>query len=175
MQTLGMEISAIFIGLFLSLSLCELNSALKQSTGLTEEKCCAGVSSEVSSVLCKLRGTTRLPVFSMDGDYVIGGVFAIHHYTHTPVHNYTTMPEPLKCTGRLVRGQSGGYEDVILYGVRHVLLYMMLQSFCVIFKMLANICCITKIKNKRQIKPFLNYMFTIFKYVHYGLISNPAL
>ncbi|XP_073350090.1 extracellular calcium-sensing receptor-like [Pagrus major] len=37
----------------------------------------------------------------MDGDYVIGGVFAIHHYTHTPVHNYTTMPEPLKCTGSI--------------------------------------------------------------------------
>ncbi|XP_073350172.1 extracellular calcium-sensing receptor-like [Pagrus major] len=37
----------------------------------------------------------------MDGDYVIGGVFAIHHYTHRPVHNYTTMPEPLKCTGSI--------------------------------------------------------------------------
>ncbi|XP_073350152.1 extracellular calcium-sensing receptor-like [Pagrus major] len=96
-----MEISALFIGLILSLSLCELNSALKQSTGLTEERTGAGVSSEASSVKCKLQGTTRLPAFSMDGDYVIGGVFGIHHYMHTPVHNYTTMPEPLKCTGSI--------------------------------------------------------------------------
>ncbi|XP_028429523.1 extracellular calcium-sensing receptor [Perca flavescens] len=34
----------------------------------------------------------------MDGDYVIGGVFSIHHYMHTVKHNYTTMPEPLRCT-----------------------------------------------------------------------------
>ncbi|XP_073350181.1 extracellular calcium-sensing receptor-like [Pagrus major] len=37
----------------------------------------------------------------MDGDYAIGGVFGIRYYTHTPVHNYTTIPEPLKCTGRI--------------------------------------------------------------------------
>ncbi|XP_027136163.1 extracellular calcium-sensing receptor [Larimichthys crocea] len=37
----------------------------------------------------------------MDGDYVIGGVFSIHHYMHTVKHNYTTMPEPLRCTGRV--------------------------------------------------------------------------
>ncbi|XP_036934234.1 extracellular calcium-sensing receptor-like [Acanthopagrus latus] len=38
-----------------------------------------------------------MPVFSMDGDYIIGGVFSIHHYTHTVKHNYTTMPEPQMC------------------------------------------------------------------------------
>ncbi|XP_078022921.1 extracellular calcium-sensing receptor-like [Epinephelus lanceolatus] len=38
----------------------------------------------------------------MDGDYVIGGVFAIHHYMHTLKYNYTTMPEPLRCTGSIV-------------------------------------------------------------------------
>uniref|UniRef100_A0A4W6FGL2 G-protein coupled receptors family 3 profile domain-containing protein n=1 Tax=Lates calcarifer TaxID=8187 RepID=A0A4W6FGL2_LATCA len=48
-----------------------------------------------------LLGTTRLPVFSMDGDYIIGGVFSIHHYIHTVKHNYTTMPEPLRCTGSI--------------------------------------------------------------------------
>ncbi|XP_028428741.1 extracellular calcium-sensing receptor-like [Perca flavescens] len=37
----------------------------------------------------------------MDGDYVIGGVFSIHHYMHTVKHNYTTMPEPLRCTGSI--------------------------------------------------------------------------
>ncbi|XP_051252923.1 extracellular calcium-sensing receptor-like isoform X2 [Dicentrarchus labrax] len=37
----------------------------------------------------------------MDGDYVIGGVFSIHYYMHTVKHNYTTMPEPLRCTGSI--------------------------------------------------------------------------
>ncbi|KAM9358884.1 extracellular calcium-sensing receptor-like [Symphorus nematophorus] len=37
----------------------------------------------------------------MDGDYVIGGVFSIHRYMHTVKRNYTTMPEPLSCTGRI--------------------------------------------------------------------------
>uniref|UniRef100_UPI003AAD0380 extracellular calcium-sensing receptor-like n=1 Tax=Centroberyx gerrardi TaxID=166262 RepID=UPI003AAD0380 len=37
----------------------------------------------------------------MDGDFVIGGVFSIHHYMHTVKHNYTSMPEPLRCTGSM--------------------------------------------------------------------------
>ncbi|XP_078022913.1 extracellular calcium-sensing receptor-like [Epinephelus lanceolatus] len=37
----------------------------------------------------------------MDGDYIIGGVFSIHYYMHTVKHNYTTMPEPLRCTGSM--------------------------------------------------------------------------
>nr|XP_046244556.1 extracellular calcium-sensing receptor-like [Scatophagus argus] len=37
----------------------------------------------------------------MDGDYVIGGVFSIHHYKQTVDNKYTTMPEPLKCTGSI--------------------------------------------------------------------------
>ena len=77
---------------------------LKQSIGFTERRSDAGVSTEASSVNCKLQGTTRLPVFSMNGDYVIGGVFSIHTYKHTLMHDYTTIPEPQRCTGRLVRG-----------------------------------------------------------------------
>uniref|UniRef100_A0A4W6CAJ9 G-protein coupled receptors family 3 profile domain-containing protein n=1 Tax=Lates calcarifer TaxID=8187 RepID=A0A4W6CAJ9_LATCA len=104
-----MEISALFIGLRLALSLFELNSALvngyreglKQRAVLTEARSNDGVSTEATSVKCKLQGTTRLPVFSMDGDYIIGGVFSIHHYIHTVKHNYTTMPEPLRCTGSI--------------------------------------------------------------------------
>ncbi|XP_053278773.1 extracellular calcium-sensing receptor-like [Pleuronectes platessa] len=38
----------------------------------------------------------------MDGDYVVGGVFSIHHYMHKVRYNYTTMPEPLRCTGSIV-------------------------------------------------------------------------
>ncbi|XP_036973273.1 extracellular calcium-sensing receptor-like [Acanthopagrus latus] len=37
----------------------------------------------------------------MDGDYVIGGVFSIRYYEQTEMHNYTTIPEPHKCTGRI--------------------------------------------------------------------------
>uniref|UniRef100_A0A671U4Z4 G-protein coupled receptors family 3 profile domain-containing protein n=1 Tax=Sparus aurata TaxID=8175 RepID=A0A671U4Z4_SPAAU len=37
----------------------------------------------------------------MDGDYAIGGVFSIHRYMHAVMHNYTMMPEPLRCTGRI--------------------------------------------------------------------------
>ncbi|KAI9538771.1 hypothetical protein NQZ68_012424 [Dissostichus eleginoides] len=48
-----------------------------------------------------LPGTTRQPAFSMDGDYVIGGVFSIHSNMHTVKHNYTTMPEPLSCAGSI--------------------------------------------------------------------------
>ncbi|KAF1394154.1 hypothetical protein PFLUV_G00023580 [Perca fluviatilis] len=105
-----MEISALCIGLILSLGLCELNSALalngseddvKQRAGLTEDRTGAGVSTQTSSVKCKRQGTTRLPVFSTDGDYVIGGVFSIHQYVYTVNNNYTTMPEPLRCTGSI--------------------------------------------------------------------------
>ncbi|XP_060929559.1 extracellular calcium-sensing receptor-like [Limanda limanda] len=38
----------------------------------------------------------------MDGDYVVGGVFSIHYYMHKVRYNYTTMPEPLRCTGSIV-------------------------------------------------------------------------
>ncbi|XP_051252908.1 extracellular calcium-sensing receptor-like isoform X2 [Dicentrarchus labrax] len=105
-----MEISTLFIGLILSLGLCELNSALalngsgdglKESAELTEDRTVAGFSTEASSDKCKLQGSTRLPAFSMDGDYVIGGVFSIHSYMHTVKQNYTTKPEPLKCTGSI--------------------------------------------------------------------------
>uniref|UniRef100_A0A3B3BN88 G-protein coupled receptors family 3 profile domain-containing protein n=1 Tax=Oryzias melastigma TaxID=30732 RepID=A0A3B3BN88_ORYME len=54
-----------------------------------------------SFIVCNLRGATHSPVFSMDGDFVIGGVFAIHYNMMTEIHNHNTMPEPPKCTGRL--------------------------------------------------------------------------
>ncbi|XP_062242620.1 extracellular calcium-sensing receptor-like [Platichthys flesus] len=37
----------------------------------------------------------------MDGDFVVGGVFSIHYSMHTVKYNYTTMPEPLRCTGSI--------------------------------------------------------------------------
>ncbi|KAM4742039.1 extracellular calcium-sensing receptor-like [Anableps anableps] len=37
----------------------------------------------------------------MDGEYVIGGVFAIHYKELTRIQNYTTVPEPPTCTGSI--------------------------------------------------------------------------
>ncbi|XP_075891818.1 extracellular calcium-sensing receptor-like [Nelusetta ayraudi] len=37
----------------------------------------------------------------MDGDYIIGGVFSIHHYREEMKHEYTTRPEPSRCTGSI--------------------------------------------------------------------------
>uniref|UniRef100_A0A3P9J6P5 Extracellular calcium-sensing receptor-like n=1 Tax=Oryzias latipes TaxID=8090 RepID=A0A3P9J6P5_ORYLA len=56
---------------------------------------------DASSVKCKLRGTTRLPAFSKDGDFVIGGVFSIHYTMYTDIHIHATMPEPPKCIGSI--------------------------------------------------------------------------
>lgn len=81
-----MEIFALFIGLMLSHILCKLNIALAMNISgnhlkprFADVRSDAGVSTEASSVKCSLQGTTHLPAFSMDGDYVIGGFFSIHH------------------------------------------------------------------------------------------------
>ena len=133
-DTLDMGGSALFTGLILYLSVCELSSViaftgsgydLKQEAWLIEETSDTGVSTEASSVKCKLQGTARMPVFSMDGDYIIGGVFSIHHYTHTVKHNYTTMPEPQMCKRRSVKGRCGGSEEYTLYVDRNISVYFL--------------------------------------------------
>lgn len=101
-----MEFSALLIGLRLALGLFEMNSALassdsddriKQMADYTQ----AGAATTVEA-LCNLQDAPRRPAFSMDGDYIIGGVFSIHYNMQVVMHNYTTKPEPLRCTGRLV-------------------------------------------------------------------------
>ncbi|KAF3847604.1 hypothetical protein F7725_020632 [Dissostichus mawsoni] len=75
--------------------LCELKSVLvlnsfgdgvKKAAGLTGDRTAAVLSTNASSVTC----TTRQPAFSMDGDYVIGGVFSIHSpcTLHLVVYHY---------------------------------------------------------------------------------------
>uniref|UniRef100_A0A3Q2R2D1 Extracellular calcium-sensing receptor-like n=1 Tax=Fundulus heteroclitus TaxID=8078 RepID=A0A3Q2R2D1_FUNHE len=44
-------------------------------------------------------GTPRVPAFTEDGDFVIGGVFSIHFKLYTVVYDYTTKPAPPRCTG----------------------------------------------------------------------------
>lgn len=107
-----MEIFGVFIALMVSLILCELNPSfalhfyvndLKQRAGLREGRKHPGLGTEGPALKCELRGTARLPVFSADGDYIIGGVFSIRRYKQTVKHNYTATPEPVRCTGRLVK------------------------------------------------------------------------
>uniref|UniRef100_A0A3P9P8L7 Extracellular calcium-sensing receptor-like n=1 Tax=Poecilia reticulata TaxID=8081 RepID=A0A3P9P8L7_POERE len=52
-------------------------------------------------VQCTLQGTPRVSAFSKDGDFVIGGIFSIHYQLYTVIYNYTTKPEPPRCTGSL--------------------------------------------------------------------------
>lgn len=104
-----MEFTFLSLGLRLALTLLGMKSALPlndlgfgQRADHTQGRAGAGASPEVSSVTCKLQGTAHPPAFSMDGDYIIGGVFSIHSYMDTVKHNYTAVPTPLRCTGRLV-------------------------------------------------------------------------
>lgn len=76
---------------------------LKQSVEPIKALTGAGVSTETSLMKCTLQGTPRLPAFSTDGDFVIGGVFAIHYEVRTGTHHYNSKPEVLMCAGRLVR------------------------------------------------------------------------
>uniref|UniRef100_A0A3Q3GK45 Extracellular calcium-sensing receptor-like n=1 Tax=Kryptolebias marmoratus TaxID=37003 RepID=A0A3Q3GK45_KRYMA len=48
---------------------------------------------------CTLQGSPRLPAFSVDGDVIIGGIFVLHYKVQTVLNNYTTKPEPARCTG----------------------------------------------------------------------------
>uniref|UniRef100_A0A3B4VQP7 Extracellular calcium-sensing receptor-like n=1 Tax=Seriola dumerili TaxID=41447 RepID=A0A3B4VQP7_SERDU len=113
----------------LALSFLELNSTLalnlswtglKQRAGLTEAKSGAGVSAEASSVKCKLQGAARLPAFSMDGDYVIGGVFSIHNYMHTVKHNYTTMPEPLRLSVCRIDSRELRFSRAMVFAIQEI-------------------------------------------------------
>lgn len=101
-KTHRMEICALLLGL---ISLCDLNSAgdlkasgngMKQQFRLREDRTDAAA----PSMRCQFLGSARLPAFSMDGDFVIGGAFSLHHYKVRLNHNYSSMPEPLRCSGR---------------------------------------------------------------------------
>lgn len=67
--------------------------------------------SGLESVRCRLQGTPRPPAFSQHGDFVIGGVFSMHYNMHTVDHSYTSMPEPLQCTGRSVNARENRGQD----------------------------------------------------------------
>lgn len=110
-----MEIWEIFLPfkrLRLALSLLELISVvvlggsvcgLKQNIESIDSLTGAGVNIKASSIQCTLQGTPRFPALSVGGDFVVGGAFSLHYTQDAVSYNYTTKPEPPRCTGRLVR------------------------------------------------------------------------
>ncbi|XP_028681613.2 extracellular calcium-sensing receptor-like [Erpetoichthys calabaricus] len=49
--------------------------------------------------VCNLWRKTELPMFSKDGDIIIGGIFSLHDSPTDPSLTYTTMTEVSKCKG----------------------------------------------------------------------------
>ena len=87
------------LGLF---SLCFALSFYKSVGGLIimRVKASSDAENATDSVDCLLQGTPKIPAFTQKGDYIIGGSFHMHYYLKTVEKNYTSLPEPLKCTGR---------------------------------------------------------------------------
>lgn len=80
-----------------------LATPLTQQGGPEEKRAATGDRADVLSLKCDLRGSARDPAFSMNGDYIIGGVFSIHFFIEEVNHDYTVKPEPPGCTGRSVK------------------------------------------------------------------------
>uniref|UniRef100_A0AAR2M2T8 G-protein coupled receptors family 3 profile domain-containing protein n=1 Tax=Pygocentrus nattereri TaxID=42514 RepID=A0AAR2M2T8_PYGNA len=52
-------------------------------------------------VSCRLWPDPQMPGLSMNGDFVIGGTFAIHFYLRTEQNSYTRPPLQLQCSGSM--------------------------------------------------------------------------
>lgn len=79
------------------------DTQLTQQGRQEEERVAPGDGMNDFSPKCELQGSTHVPAFSMNGDYLIGGVFSIHFYTEEVNREYTTTPDPSRCTGRSVK------------------------------------------------------------------------
>lgn len=103
---IGLRLAVSLFNLLIAVVAGSFNDDVVRTIQSTDALNGAGVSAEAPLVKCSLQGSARLPAFSMDGDFVIGGAFFIHYQMHTLVNNYTTKPELPRCTGRLVRGRN---------------------------------------------------------------------
>ncbi|XP_054598204.1 extracellular calcium-sensing receptor-like [Nothobranchius furzeri] len=91
----------------------DLNQGTKTSEALT------GATAEASSMKCSFQGTPRLPAFSMDGDFTIGGVFLIHDKVQTVIYNYTTKPYPLMCT-RSLDARNLHFSRTMIFAIKEI-------------------------------------------------------
>lgn len=100
-DTDGMEVSAFFIPLIMSLIECANvhGTSLTPRRGFEGGEAARVVRTAGLSLECELQGLAWEPAFSMDGDYIIGGVFSLHHYREQTMHEYTARPKPSRCTG----------------------------------------------------------------------------
>ncbi|XP_072550740.1 extracellular calcium-sensing receptor-like isoform X1 [Salminus brasiliensis] len=64
-------------------------------TGLNPAAC------KDNTVSCKLWAEPQLPGLSMNGDFVIGGIFSIHYYTRSEQITYTSLPPQPQCSGSM--------------------------------------------------------------------------
>lgn len=126
-----MEVSALYTSLIMSLIVCNLNSRfttnvpgtpLTQQGGPEEDRATPLVM-DGFSLKCKLQVSAHEPAFLMDGDYVVGGIFSIHHYREEMKREYTTSPESSRCTGRSVKGRHR-YNATYCCSIQSVLKYV---------------------------------------------------
>uniref|UniRef100_A0A4W4HAE8 G-protein coupled receptors family 3 profile domain-containing protein n=1 Tax=Electrophorus electricus TaxID=8005 RepID=A0A4W4HAE8_ELEEL len=64
---------------------------------------------KANPVSCRLWTEPQLPVLSMNGDFIIGGIFTIHYYANFEQNTYTRLPLQPRCSGRSVC--EGGVES----------------------------------------------------------------
>ncbi|KAL7870356.1 hypothetical protein SRHO_G00078530 [Serrasalmus rhombeus] len=59
------------------------------------------VACKADLVSCKLWSEPQMPGLTMDGDFIIGGIFSIHFYTSSEQNTYTRQPLQLQCSGSM--------------------------------------------------------------------------
>ncbi|MEQ2289564.1 hypothetical protein AMECASPLE_034441 [Ameca splendens] len=100
-----MEISLLLLSLRLTLGLSEGGSE--------------GVRTVASTFKCSRQGSNRLPAFTMNGDFIIGGAFSIHYKELTKTHNYTAVPEPPSCA-RGINSRELRFSRTMIFAIKEI-------------------------------------------------------